>query len=403
MFGMDHDRSIIGQMPHIVIVGAGAFGLAAAWELRTRGWEVDVVDAGPVPRPAAASTDVSKVVRMDYGADTFYTSLAESALAGWEEWNRRWDPPLYHQDGFLLLARSAMRPGEFEYDSAAVLATGGHAVERLRDVPRDERFPAWSPAIYPDGYFNPRAGWAESGKIVARLAAEVRAAGARLHERRAFAGLIEAGGRIAGVRTTDGASLRSAAVLIAAGAWTPVLLPELSGLMWTTGQPVVHFDAGSSASWHAPQFPVWAADISRTGWYGFPALPDGTLKIGHHGTGRRVHPDDDRVVLPSVVDRFRGFLRESLPELADAPVLATRLCLYCDTFDGDFWIDHDPSRPGLVVAAGDSGHGFKFVPILGGLIADVVERKPNPWAHRFRWRSRERDATETARAASAEL
>ena len=63
----------------------------------------------------------------------------------------------------------------------------------------------------------------------------------------------------------------------------------------------------------------------------------------------------------------------NLPALADAPIVHRRMCLYCDTFDGDFWIDHDPERPGLVVAAGDSGHGFKFAPILGALIADVVE------------------------------
>ncbi len=390
-------------MPHSFIVGAGVFGLAAAWELRTRGWEVDVIDPGPVPRPSAASTDVSKVVRMDYGPDDLYTALAEAALAGWDEWNRRWDPPVYHEDGFLLLARGPLQPGDFEYDSAAALGRRGHPVQRLPELPRLERFPAWSPATYPDGYFNPRAGWAESGKVVARLADEVRRAGARLREGDAFAALLQAGGRVIGLRTAAGAELHGDAVLVAAGAWTPVLLPELTDVMWTTGQPVVHFDAGPSAQWRAPRFPVWAADISRTGWYGFPALADGTLKIGHHGTGRRVHPDDDRVVLASEVDHFRDFLRENLPELTHAPVRATRLCLYCDTFDGDFWIDHDPGRPGLVVAAGDSGHGFKFAPILGDLIADVVERKPNAWAHRFRWRARERDAKEAARAASAAL
>jgi glycine/D-amino acid oxidase-like deaminating enzyme len=172
--------------------------------------------------------------------------------------------------------------------------------------------------------------------------------------------------------------------------------------MWTTGQPVVHVDAGSDPRWRAPLFPVWAADIGHTGWYGFPALADGTLKIGHHGTGRRVHPDDDRVVLPSEIEHFREFLRRSLPGLADAPIRSSRLCLYCDTFDGDFWIDRDPSHAGLVVAAGDSGHGFKFAPVLGPLIADVVEERTNPWAHRFRWRRPDRRDTEAARAASAE-
>jgi glycine/D-amino acid oxidase-like deaminating enzyme len=72
--------------------------------------------------------------------------------------------------------------------------------------------------------------------------------------------------------------------------------------------------------------------------------------------------------------------------------------LYCDTFDGDFWIDRDPDRPGLVVAAGDSGHAFKFAPILGSLLADVVEGRPNGWAPRFAWRERLVDSREAARA-----
>ena len=63
----------------IVVVGAGIFGVTAALELRTRGWDVTVVDPGPVPRPVAASTDISKVVRMDYGADELYTAMSEAA------------------------------------------------------------------------------------------------------------------------------------------------------------------------------------------------------------------------------------------------------------------------------------------------------------------------------------
>jgi glycine/D-amino acid oxidase-like deaminating enzyme len=390
-------------MPQIVIVGAGVFGLTAAWELSERGWTVDVLDAGPLPQPLAASTDVSKVVRMDYGADDFYTALAEAALAGWDAWNVRWTPPLYHEVGFLLLASGPMRPGGFEHDSLVALGKSGHAVERLDDARSRAGFGAWSREKYPDGYFNPRAGWTESGHVVVRLASEAQASGVRLRTGAAFSSLLQAGGRVIGVRTLSGDDHLADTVLIAAGAWTPHLLPELADVMWTTGQPVVHLDAGPSPDWRPPRFPVWAADIAHTGWYGFPALPDGTLKIGHHGTGRRVHPDDERIVLPSEVEQFRAFISESLPALAGAPVRTTRLCLYCDTFDGDFWIDHDPDRPGLVVAAGDSGHAFKFAPVLGGLIADVVERRPNPWARRFRWRARERDATEAARAASDTL
>jgi glycine/D-amino acid oxidase-like deaminating enzyme len=387
--------------PSILIVGAGIFGLTAAWELRLRGWDVEVIDPGPIPRPTAASTDISKVVRMDYASDELYTRMAEAALAGWDRWNRRWTPPLYHEDGFLVLSSGPMQPGGFEHDSFSVLRARGHEVERVDSTDARRRFTAWSNRDYPDGYFNPRAGWAESGNVTARIAGEARAAGVRLTEGTTFDRVIESNGRVTGMRTKDGRILDADAILIASGAWTPVLLPCLASVMWTTGQPVVHFGVDDPSAWQAPGFPVWAADIAGSGWYGFPALADGTLKIGHHGAGRRVDPDAPRTILPEETEQFRQFLRRHLPRLAHAPIRSTRLCLYCDTFDGDFWIDEDPARPGLFVAAGDSGHGFKFAPVLGPLIADVIERKPNGWRERFKWRARVRDGREAARALGA--
>jgi glycine/D-amino acid oxidase-like deaminating enzyme len=60
--------------------------------------------------------------------------------------------------------------------------------------------------------------------------------------------------------------------------------------------------------------------------------------------------------------------------------------MYSDTHDGDFWIAPDPERPNLIIATGDCGHGFKFAPALGEIIADAVEGKPNPLLQKFRWR-----------------
>ena len=68
-------------------------------------------------------------------------------------------------------------------------------------------------------------------------------------------------------------------------------------------------------------------------------------------------------------------------------------CLYNDTLDEHFWIDHHPEKEGLSVATGGSGHGFKFGPVLGDLIADVVEGRPNEWADLFRWRELSPDTT----------
>lgn len=382
----------------IVIVGAGIFGLTAALELRARGWRVTVIDPGPVPTPTAASTDISKVVRMDYGADELWTELGRRSLTRWREWNRESGEPLFHEDGFLVLTRAPMQPGGFEFESFQFLARLGEKLERLDSAAVAKRFPAWAADKYPDGYFNPTGGWAESGTVIAWLATKARREGVQVFEQCAFARLLEKESRVVGVRAKDGREFRADLTMLATGAWTPTLLPELADVMWATGQPVLHFRVANPAEWQAPRFPVWAADIGRTGWYGFPALADGTLKVANHGPGRRVHPDAPREVSPDDEPRFRAFLRDTFPALADAPLIGTRLCLYCDTFDGNFWLDHHPQRPGLFVAAGDSGHAFKFAPVLGELIADAVERKQGDAMKRFAWRERRAIGGEGARA-----
>jgi glycine/D-amino acid oxidase-like deaminating enzyme len=138
---------------------------------------------------------------------------------------------------------------------------------------------------------------------------------------------------------------------------------------------------------------VWAADISRR-WYA-SGIKDGTLKIANHGVGRACTPTIHGV-LPAEEARFRTFVRAICPR-SPTRRSSGHGCAATATFDGDFWIAPDPERR-LDRGAGDSGHAFKFAPVLGGLIADVVEGTPNPWAQRFRWRARGRDATEAARA-----
>jgi glycine/D-amino acid oxidase-like deaminating enzyme len=163
------------------------------------------------------------------------------------------------------------------------------------------------------------------------------------------------------------------------------------------GQPVVHFAPRVRTPFEGVRFPVWCGDIATTGWYGFPVNRDGVLKVGHHGPGRPVRAGDPLRVEEAEVARCAAFVSRTFPLLHDAPVCGGRLCLYCDSFDGNFLVDHDPARPGLVVAAGGSGHGFKFAPVLGAIVADVAEGRDNRWAPRFRWRAPGRRATERAR------
>jgi len=384
-------------MKRSIVVGAGVFGVSAALELVARGWEVDLIDPGPLPRPEAASTDISKIVRMDYGSDLLLTELMERALPLWREGNARWGAPVFHEDGFLVLAKAPFDAGGFEQESLRTLIGRGHRLERLGAEALSSRFPLWDASRYPDGYFNPEAGWVESGRVLTLLIEEARAAGVRVREGEGFSRWTESDGRVEGVVTSAGTTLPSDVVLVAAGSWTPILAPHLREVMWPVAQPVFHLKPADPEAFRPPRFTVWAAAIAETGWYGFPANASGIVKVANHGPGRRVDPDAPRLTLPDDEIRLRSFLRESLPALADAPVALSKTCLYCDSFDGDFWIGRDPARPGLAVVAGDSGHGFKFAPVLGAVIADAVEEKTSRFTERFAWRVPSSRTAEEAR------
>jgi glycine/D-amino acid oxidase-like deaminating enzyme len=372
-----------------IVVGGGIFGLTAALALRERGYGVRLLDAGPIPHPLAASTDISKVVRIEYGADETYTRMAEAAREGWLAWNRDlFREGLYHETGATFLTLSPMAPGGYEYENYRMLTARGHAPERLSSAEIAARFPAWNADRYVDGYFNPSAGYVESGEIVTRLASMARSHGVEIETGRRVTAVCRQAGD-AELILADGGTESADLTLLATGAWTPLLLPELAGAMRPIGQPVFHVRPERPERFSPPHFFVFGADSSRTGWYGFPVHPrSGVIKIANHGPGWPVHPDDDpRETRREDEARLRAFLAESLPELAEAPIVATRCCLYCDTPDEHFWIARHPETAGLTVAAGDSGHAFKFAPILGALIADVAEGREHADAARFAWRT----------------
>jgi glycine/D-amino acid oxidase-like deaminating enzyme len=355
----------------VAVVGGGIFGVTAALAMRRRGFEVRLYDS-ELPHPLAESTDISKVVRMDYGADEDYTNLGEQALAGWRRWNATWPQPLFHETGVTFLSRAPMQPGGFEYESYATLTRRGHALDRLDANTIANRFPAWRRGAYVDGYFNPQGGWAESGRVVAALAAEAQAAGVTWVRS----------------RVSDLSQLRDHdLIIVASGSWVPLLLPELAPVLRAVGQPVFHVRPPDASSFDAARFPVFGADISRTGFYGFPVNRDGIVKIANHGIGITMAPGDERPAVTETSEAaFREMLRDTFPALIEAPIVSRRLCVYCDTADGNLWIARDPNRRNVVVATGGSGHAFKFAPMLGDLITAIALDEAHPLAHKFRWR-----------------
>jgi glycine/D-amino acid oxidase-like deaminating enzyme len=374
-------------MSRVIVVGAGINGVTAAIELRKRGHKVTLIDPGPLPHPLAASTDISKAIRAAYGADEEYTELAERSIKLWRDWNKEFGIELYHEVSVIFVRQRQMKPGDFEYESYEMLKQRGHKIERMNSTQQWKRFPAWNPELFRDGVLELEAGYAESERVVAKLIERARSLGIELRERLTFSYLDEGDGRMRGIVLQDGQRIRSDFVLMTVGAWTPYLLPFTRKFFRATGQPVFHLKPFNRELFAPERFPVFGADICTTGYYGFPLNRDGIVKIANHGPGREMSPDSpNRNVTSEEEESLRRFLSSAFPALADAPIVHTRVCIYCDTHDGNLWIARDPEREGLVIAAGDCGHGFKFAPVLGEIIADAVEEKSNPLLEKFRWR-----------------
>ena len=373
-------------MAAIIVVGAGINGVTAAIELKKRNHQVILVDPGPLPHPLAASTDISKAVRAAYGPDELYTELAERCIPLWKKWNADFGTELYHETGVLFVCAKPMQAGDFEFESARVLEERGHRIERFDRATFHQRFPAFATDRFHDGFFDPVAGYAESGRTVATLVEYAKSIGVELRERAKFVGLNETDDLVRGIFVEDRHPIDGDAIVMATGAWTPYALPFTNKFLRATGHPVFHLKPDDPELFLPERFPFFGADISTTGFYGFP-YNQGVVKIANHSSGREMSPDSpERIVTAEEEEVLHEFLRSTIPSLADAPIVHTRVCMYCDTNDGDFWIAPDPERPNLVVATGDGGHGFKFAPVFGELIADAVERKPNPFLKKFRWR-----------------
>jgi glycine/D-amino acid oxidase-like deaminating enzyme len=173
--------------------------------------------------------------------------------------------------------------------------------------------------------------------------------------------------------------------------------------MVANGQPVVHLQAPLSLTdgLEAHQNPVWAADLAnpKLSYYGFPPT-NGIIKVAQHGAGYQSsrsnfapktivsNPSTGSLVPLEFVKNVRGFFDQYFPQLANLDIVNTRICWYCDSFDGDFFIAKLPDHPQLLIAAGGSGHAFKFMPVLGNVIVDAFEGRKTKYTDRFKWRTK---------------
>ena len=358
-----------------IVIGVGSMGSAACFELTRRGFRVLGLDRFPVPHENGSHTGQSRIIRKAYFEHPDYVPLLESAYRAWADFERLSGEKFYTETGLLYAGpdHSALIKGVQE---SAVRY--GIAVEDLAPADRS-RFSVFDiPADYRVLY-EPQAGFLTPESAIS---AYVRCAGA-MGARFLFGEKIirwQQDGEGVTVETSAG-SYRAARLVLAGGAWTSQLLPDLASRLKVTRQIIAWFHTRQPERFAPERFPCWLIDEQETGnvFYGFPQLdpsrfpgPQG-LKVAQHDPGPVVDPErSDRHVSESETGILAQFMDRFMPDQR-SDISALKSCLYTYSPDEHFIIDAVPGTDGRVVlAAGFSGHGFKFVPVIGEILADLA-------------------------------
>lgn len=431
----EHNRIEDSPPSSVLIVGSGVFGLSTAWALTKRPLFADtaitVVDhaGGHFPPADCASVDTSRIIRADY-VDAHYTALATAAQQEW--WRHQGDDELggqgrYSESGLVLTAdepaAGAPAAGEktgmyYTRESwrnvTEYAAKHGYAAERIKVLPdRDALNACLGTDTKPGdwGYLNTLSGWADAAKGMRWLYERVKATG-RVEFVDAHVQQLESeGDRVVGARLADGSVLGADVVVAAAGAWTGELI-DLRGRVEATGHVLGYIDISDEELAVLRTQPV-ALNLS-SGLFVMPPR-ERVLKVARHSFGY-LNPATVHTALPLSPGRPRGpmvasrpaTLRDGgplrLPREADAdlrralrdlvpvkgletrPWRETRLCWYADTRDGDWLVDWHPGWRGLFVATGDSGHGYKFLPVLGDRVVECMLGRGGALGAKWRWK-----------------
>jgi sarcosine oxidase len=248
------------------------------------------------------------------------------------------------------------------------------------------RHPAFRVPEHYVGVLQPDGGFLEAEASVAAHVDLARHAGADLRTGETVRSIepLEGGVRL----RTERETLDAASAVVSAGPWLPKLLPALRLPLRVTRNVLGWFAPRDPQAVRPGALPVFLLESRHGIHYGFPPDAGGRVKVAkHHHDDRAVDPDDfDRTVSPADESLIRAALADHLPAV-DGPLMEAVTCLYTKTPDGDFIVDRLPEAPQIVVASPCSGHGFKFSPLIGEVLADLVSVGSTPHdISRFRLR-----------------
>jgi monomeric sarcosine oxidase len=361
----------MGDVQHdaydVAVVGAGVFGSWSALELRERGLRVALIDAYGPGSSRASSGGESRVIRMGYGPDEIYTRSSMRSLERWTAFFEQVGRPLFHKTGVLWMAEGN---DPITTKSLETLKKVGVPHEVLRRGELEARYPqinlgpiTW--AIYEPG----------SGVLMARRAVQAVVEEAVRHGVDFIPGAVmppTGRGRLESIECGT-ATIRAGTYVFACGPWLGKVFPSVLGeRIFPTRQEVFYFGTPPGDTRFQPgAMPVWIDFGAEV--YGMPDIESKGFKVAPDRHGPAFDPDTgERLVTEKTLAETRAFVADRFPGLAKAPVVATEVCQYENTSNGDFLVDRHPDFGNVWLVGGGSGHGFKHGPVMGEYVAAAV-------------------------------
>ncbi len=353
----------------VIVVGVGAMGSAACQQLAVRGLRVLGLEQFDIPHARGSSHGFTRAIRLAYHEHPDYVPLLRRAYELWHALEELSGQQLLTITGGLYLGSSRSQQLR-----DTVTAAEEHRVpyETLDRQALAERFPQFQ---VPEDFWavlESQAGFLRPELAVAAQVMTALGHGAVIHGHEP---VLQWQADPACVRVvTQRGVYEAERVVFCGGAWTGRLLADLKLPLRVSRQPMAWFWPQRPELFGLDRLPIWAlAHDDGSSHYGFPTLPDNPgFKIARHWPGETADPDAlDRNGSAADEADCRDFLQRYLP-LADGPLMGLRICMYTNSPDGHFIVDRHPQFERVVLAGGFSGHGFKFAPVIGEILADLA-------------------------------
>ena len=353
----------------VAIIGAGVFGVWTAYQLRRAGATTVLIDAYGPANSRASSGGESRIIRMGYGPDALYSKSSVRSLVLWKQFFESiGDDGLFKPTGVLWLAKE-----EDDYCEATLVTLGqvGVAIEKLTGDEIQKRYPQFNFSDIKWGMIETQSGALMARRAVQAIASQTVKDGTTLLNDRVIAPTGK--GRLEALNTSGDSTILAENFVFACGPWLGKLFPDiLEGAIRVTRQEVYFFGTPAGDTRFGPdESPIWIDFNDLV--YTFPNLENRGFKLAVDAHGPEFDPDSgERVVTEAGKASARAVLRKRVPDLADAPIIETRVCQYENTSNGDFLIDRHPHFDNVWLVGGGSGHGFKHGPAVGEYVESML-------------------------------